>query len=856
GPRSGLGVSATLEVLRDWTQSADSHDRVLIIDPGWANRAEQWRRGLTEIGLRLSRDTTSLKTTPSIHWLGETASIGHGPEAWSMSRIRGLGTQQSLRFNSEWLHNTPHPDHSDWSPEADINRLESLARSWHILGGYGALSRWLRAFASPSYPAPWEDPDEAGRRAECTQWWFLSLVSRLSPLLSSGERALLDEIELSIGCYTGAQLPLPDTAKDGDQWISQLFAHLDWESMQTEAGSLQRLLEEYTNYRSSQSTLGHPLVSIGSKWAEQFLGLIEDMETPPKIEAGDQITILTPNEALGATADIIILTHMTNAGWALRTEKLPWLDELTCKEMNLCRPDTPLRDARHALHHLMHASPTVILIDASGLDEDCQPAAPIAEWFSLHGGADTAESVPHPSFMTTWSTAASERTRGYHLTWIPSTIEIIRNDGPARAEIHLSGRSIRDNRQRVGLALRNYRQPISPPLRPESISLPLDSSLMQDRLRRQPTKVQSGEEYLGMELHNRYCGVGDMKIVPTAAGAPGEVAPRNAASWPVLGGKLGRLHLLANDPRPLSPSATSLPVFDQRNGLTGGAKKTRTRWSASRLQRWQACPRQGWLERRLSAGRLEQQNEDLDARIRGDLVHGSRGVLFENVFTLHEHTERSSVGSSSLANMGFPVDDLFAHILDYVGRRAPWLEREDATASQRRHDLIGLSRKSWLDWLASPQPMPPSGRLGNLLLAELELHNSIPISIEWSLNGIEVEHPDGRNMQLTGFIDRVDVFHSPDGEEGADTVAPLDWSEDSEWKPKRLILIRDIKSVDGPKATRAGERHRKALFDELQLGLYARSWELAHPGDLVIGVGISEVGSYTNHSLEVSPAFV
>ena len=170
--------------------------------------------------------------------------------------------------------------------------------------------------------------------------------------------------------------------------------------------------------------------------------------------------------------------------------------------MNLCRPDAPLRDARHALHHLMHASPSVILIDASGLDEDCQPAAPIAEWFSIHGGADTAESVPSPPFMTKWTTASSERTRGHHLAWVPSTIEIIRNDGPARAEIHLSGRSIRDNRQRAGLALRDSRQPISPPLRPESISLPLDTSLMQDRLRRQPTQVQSDEDYLGMELHN------------------------------------------------------------------------------------------------------------------------------------------------------------------------------------------------------------------------------------------------------------------------------------------------------------------------------------------------------------------
>ncbi len=855
-PRGGLGIPATLEVLRDWVQSAEPHARALIIDPGWTNRAEQWRRGLTEVGLRLSRDTTSLKATPSIHWLGETTSIGQGPEAWSMSRIRGLGTQQSLQFTSEWFHSTPHPDHSDWVPEVDTNRLESLARSWHILGGYGALSRWLRALASTSHPAPWEDPDEAGRRAECTQWWFLSLVSRLSPLLSSGERALLDETELSVGCFTGAQLPLPEAAIDGDQWISHLFAHLDWESMQTEAGSLQRLLEEYTRYRSSQFTLEHSIVSLGPKWAEQFIGLIEDMEAPTKIEAGDQIRILTPKEALGATADIIILTHLTNAGWALRTEKLPWLDEATCKEMNLCRPDAPLRDARHALHHLMHASSTVILIDASGLDEGCQPAAPVAEWFSLHGGSDTAESVPQPSFMTSWSTAASERTHGYHLAWIPSTIEIIRNDGPARAETHLSGRSIRDNRQRAGLALRDSRQPLSPPLRPESISLPLDTPLMQDRLRRQPTQVQSGEEYLGMELHDRFCGVGGIKIVPTAAGAPGEITPRDAPSWPVLGGKSGRSHLLANDPRPLAPSSTSLPVFDQRHGLTGGAKGTQKRWSASRLQRWQACPRQGWLERRLNAGRIEQQGEDLDARIRGDLIHGSLGTLFEKVFSLPERIERSSVGASSLANMGRSIEELFAYILDYVGRRAPWLEREDATAAQRRHDLIGLNRKSWMDWLASPQPMPPSGRLGNLLLSELGLHNSIPIAIEWSLNGMEIEHPDGRTMQLTGFIDRVDVFPSSDNQDGDDTVAPLDWSEESKWKPKRLILIRDIKSVDGPKSARIGERHRKALFDELQLGLYARSWEIAHPGDLVIGVGISEVGSFTNHSLEISQSFV
>jgi hypothetical protein len=383
----------------------------------------------------------------------------------------------------------------------------------------------------------------------------------------------------------------------------------------------------------------------------------------------------------------------------------------------------------------------------------------------------------------------------------------------------------------------------------------MDSTLMQDRLRRHPTAVQSGEQYLGMELHDRLVGMGGLNIIPGIRGPPGETPPRQSENWPVLGGKSGQNQLLAIDPRPLKPSTTSLPIFDERHGLTGGARFSRKRWSASRLQRWQACPRQGWLERRLNAAKMEQQEDDLDARIRGNLVHGSLSALFEQVFSLAEGDVRPSKGSAPLALSGHSMEDLFVHILDYIGVNAPWLEREDATAAQRRHDLIGMSRQQWLDWLASPKPISPSGRLGNMLTAEKGLYNSIPISLEWSLNGMTLTHPDGRTMQLTGFIDRVDVFNETNREDGNNSVAPLDWTESSDWKPKRLVFIRDIKSVDGPSKKKMGLRHRKALFDELQLGLYARCWELAHPGDLVVGVGISEVGSSTTHTLEVSPAY-
>ena len=42
------------------------------------------------------------------------------------------------------------------------------------------------------------------------------------------------------------------------------------------------------------------------------------------------------------------------------------------------------------------------------------------------------------------------------------------------------------------------------------------------------------------------------------------------------------------------------------------------------------------------------------------------------------------------------------------------------------------------------------------------------------------------------------------------------------------------------------------LLEELQLAIYARAWEIAHPGDLVVGAGISLFSHNTIHMLEMS----
>ena len=106
---------------------------------------------------------------------------------------------------------------------------------------------------------------------------------------------------------------------------------------------------------------------------------------------------------------------------------------------------------------------------------------------------------------------------------------------------------------------------------------------------------------------------------------------------------------------------------------------------------------------------------------------------------------------------------------------------------------------------------------------------------------IEGQTDSGKNQSflLSGRVDRVDELYLPDkASEG------------------RLIIIRDMKTIAGPKFNNRGDRHRRAIFDELQLALYAKAWETAYPKDRVIGVGITEVGEDTQYYVELDTDFI
>ena len=269
----------------------------------------------------------------------------------------------------------------------------------------------------------------------------------------------------------------------------------------------------------------------------------------------------------------------------------------------------------------------------------------------------------------------------------------------------------------------------------------------------------------------------------------------------------------------------------------------------------------------------ERQREDLDSRVQGNLLHKVHHQLIDRILGVKENSERTL---EQMRNSGLPLNiataslsdtELHSMALEILADLAPWLERTDAVSNTRLRMLTGFSRDEWLDWLRDGGPTPLAGRIGRMVTAERTLRGAIPIAIEWEAlsfdeDGIEISlpeelssHGDGAlpALRLRGEIDRVDLlpFDSEksifEDESGSTSVAPIRF-KDGDWKPRRMIIIRDIKTSESEPL----KRHRIGLLEELQLALYARAWEVAHPGDLVVAAGISVIGHNTDHFLEVS----
>ena len=214
------------------------------------------------------------------------------------------------------------------------------------------------------------------------------MANSLFPLLRGPDKELVRDLGQPVGCYTGSELPLPNIALDGDRWLNNTLSLIDLDSeMQiyrgqglSPAAAVHALVSDREVLREMQRRSGQSGPTLGSDWVEELTSLAEQSSAVPGgPNFSGNVSVLSPREALGCTSDLMVMANLSSSSWDLRVPKTPFLGEEERHSLGILRPDSPIRDARHSLQHILHSSPEVIILDPS-MDETAPPSAPIREW--------------------------------------------------------------------------------------------------------------------------------------------------------------------------------------------------------------------------------------------------------------------------------------------------------------------------------------------------------------------------------------------------------------------------------------------------------------------------------------------
>ena len=852
-------ISSTIELVSDYLTSTQGN--VIIVDAAAEKNQNFWATRLNDLGLLCNLQSNRLREQSSIAGLLNALNMGEGLESWSFNKFRRLVENTSFPVKFSQLSKLVHPTFPDWKPIPHLDILQNISLNFHVLGGPGALERWTYTL-SIAKPPLGSDEEVMKQKYEETQWWLANVVRMWAPLChESSELSKRDHI----GCSSAVKLPLTEPVKDGTEWLNMIFQALDFAKLAGHEAkfsraipALQIVYEEHHRIFRELNQLEFDLPTDFNKFINHILRIIDKTELPGGRTESQDIAILTPEQAFGMEADLVILSGLDTESWPMKAPKVPWLDTESRLKLGILNQDIEIRKARHQLKHLLNAASVVVILDTT-LDDAAGPCAPLAEFLQYQTNIQQFQSMKKiPSFVKSENYDVDNSDR----PWDLSTSDISESRGwltPRPFSMTMStqgaignrsGHRGRDGIQRAGLKLVNNQEINRAPISVTNLAKSHEFEIYNDRLKRQPSHktIQRGE-FLAWESRNFMVSVDNLTLRPSQSQA--EMITTDSKSWPHLGKKGSRSNSPAIDPRPLPPFDSGSIAFQSVTGQTS-QNLNQKYWSASRIQSWLRCPRGAWLEKHLLANQPEDSTEDIDSRTRGLLVHEVLGhILQQHGLTVGGQPTSLAVPISQ--GKLDTIEKLWHTSLKFIEQNAPWLARKNAVAHHRCRDMLGIDSSTWQQHLAGEITLQPIGRIGRMLEAELALTSSAPIACEWNLNPTgsdciitaQLNDKPDFEFRLSGRIDRVDVvLISDENRERAKKDGLLN-------EQQRWVIIRDLKNIEGPKHGKQGSRHRTAIFDEVQLALYAQAWENANPNDRVVGVGISEVGEKTQHYVEV-----
>ena len=824
--RANDEIELVLEAVEAWQAArASGLDQVAIIDAAASARADVWRRRLARAGHSVDRGITRPASHGPAGWVRQLIDLAMGREAWSAEGLASLGEQRGLT----WLEEQGAGD--GVRPRLRPETLLDVARRRRLLPGAGALERWWSALADPTSlgVAP---PPRVIEQQEQTQAAMLMLGRWLSPLLDEPARPTRAQ---TISVATGRLLEAPEPPADADAWLQGLRDLRGWRQrlrrtrpgLPSDAVGLQALLVAHGDWIEGSERMGLARPRGGGAWCDAVRAMVESIKVSAGPAGAGGVRLLTPAEALGVRAGLAVICGLDSGSWEFGRPRTPWLDDEDALAMGVLRPDERVRAGHHQWRHVVACAPEVLVLDPSGVT-GLKPSAPLARWLTTPEGETASRRLPE-----WWPEGLAQGTLRRRADEEPveavgAWAEVSEREGGLVAVTRTGARSGRRWRASHGSAVRAGEAPDGP-VRPEGLTAGLAAQVEAAAIQEQPDVA-----VLGAEARTGRWSLTAADLVPASL--------ERSRTPPVP------------DPRPLSPPRTGVQCIDRRLRLAGAGLAPAV-WSASRLETWVACPRRGWLEHGLGVHDSDLPNEDLDARTRGDVLHAVAADLICEGLGVAWGEERDATGPDGLGAISREAAHWWPLVLASVQRHAPWIGAKDPTARLWRRRWLGSAAAEALDSAAGHAP---GGMLAGLLEAELTLSGARPHAVEWIFGRDEacvVPLAPGSEpavVSVHGQIDRVDLIGTGPP---LDRIAPLE-NELGGLPSGRWVVIRDLKWVNGPRPADRGRRHARSVLASLQLAIYARAWELTHPGDRVVGVGISEVGERTRHHVELDPRLV
>ena len=313
------------------------------------------------------------------------------------------------------------------------------------------------------------------QQIEETFWWLESIAVLWSPISDSGGNST------TVGPVTEAELPLPSPPPSLHAWFDMMLNAADWSMLRARASEFDasvaglHLLKERLDAGLAPDAHGPQAVEVLEVLAAH----------PPQRSEGTEgtdVTVTSPEEALGRSSGLTVLSGLDDEAWSMRRSDLPWCDRASRVSLGLFDGDLPIRRARYALAQIVAFSSSVIVFDTSA-EEGAGPSPPLAEWL-LHvrrTGRWTALNTARPAWFTT------NEGEGVHGLWTFDGDGALqpRPGGFRNGQAGRAGRARRDARQRTGLDLDAGRD-LHASVNRGALLAAAAPKVLQDRERRQP----------------------------------------------------------------------------------------------------------------------------------------------------------------------------------------------------------------------------------------------------------------------------------------------------------------------------------------------------------------------------------